>query len=148
MYKPLGLGCGHKFCTECVLSVVRVEGADLLKPLRRILADVPHGTACPQCRQRAVFYNAVELKKLGAFIYATCGPPRNVSSLCFALQQMVPYLCCASGRARSGAVAVQIYPVLCCCSVRSRGDRERFKSTPYVSNCRVCCGVKQVPGGD
>ncbi len=74
MYKPLGLGCGHKFCTECVLSVVQVEGQDLLKPLRRILADVPHGTACPQCRQRAVFYNAVELKKLGAFIYATCGP--------------------------------------------------------------------------
>ena len=76
MYKPLGLGCGHKFCTECVLSVVQVEGADLLKPLRRILADVPHGTACPQCRQRAVFYNAVELKKLGAFIYATCAPLR------------------------------------------------------------------------
>ncbi len=92
LYKPLGLGCGHKFCTECVLSVVQVEGEDLLKPLRRILADVPHGTACPQCRQRAVFYNAVELKKLGAFIYATCGPSLDVSipsCACCAVQRGV-----------------------------------------------------------
>ena len=74
MYKPLGLGCGHKFCTECVLRVVGVDGADLLQPLRRTLTNVPHGTACPQCRQRAVFYNAVELTKLGAFIYAKSGP--------------------------------------------------------------------------
>ncbi len=81
MYKPLGLGCGHKFCTECVLRVVGVDGGDLLQPLRRTLTDVPHGTACPQCRQRAVFYNAVELTKLGAFIYAKCGPCSQ-SALC------------------------------------------------------------------
>ena len=87
MYKPLGLGCGHKFCTECVLRVVKVDGEDLLAPLRRTLADVPHGTACPQCRQRAVFYNAVELKKLGAFIYAQVWPPQiRAVLLCMSLR--------------------------------------------------------------
>lgn len=43
---------------------------DPLLPLRKVLANVPPSAFCPKCRQRAVFHNAVELQKLGAFIYA------------------------------------------------------------------------------
>ena len=102
MYKPLGLGCGHKFCTECVLRVVGVAGEDLLQPLRRILTDVPHGTACPQCRQRAVFYNAVELTKLGAFIYAKCGSCSQSAVFAMSFQ-------CAAGTGREGSLCARCW---------------------------------------
>jgi hypothetical protein len=68
MYKPVGLGCGHKFCRHCALEAAgfgRIHGA-----FRNIVSYIPVRVACPQCRQPNVYRNAVSLKEVGALIRA------------------------------------------------------------------------------
>ena len=66
MYKPVGLGCGHKFCRPCALEAAgfgRACGA-----FRNIISYIPTRTRCPHCRQKNVYKNAVELKEVGILI--------------------------------------------------------------------------------
>lgn len=66
MYRPVGLGCGHKFCRQCALEAAgfgRVVGA-----FRSIISYIPSRTCCPQCRQRDVYRGAVSLKQLSSLI--------------------------------------------------------------------------------
>jgi len=66
MYKPVGLGCGHKFCRTCALESAgfgRVSGA-----FRNVITYIPPRTPCPQCRQTHVYKGAVSLKEVGALI--------------------------------------------------------------------------------
>ena len=60
MYQPLGLECGHKFCADCAFSSVGKGNA--LGSVRAILDHVEPGAACPECRTKGVFVNAMELK--------------------------------------------------------------------------------------
>ena len=66
MYKPVGLGCGHKFCRSCALEAAgfgKVFGA-----FRNIISYIPSRTPCPQCRQKQVYKGAVSLKELALLI--------------------------------------------------------------------------------
>ena len=66
MYKPVGLGCGHKFCRQCALDAAgfgRACGA-----FRNIVSYIPARTPCPHCRQTNVYKNAVSLKEVGTLI--------------------------------------------------------------------------------
>lgn len=69
MYRPLGLSCGHKFCTPCMVAVLG-RGKVLLRPIRWLLAHVPPTETCPVCRRANVFSTAMELKLLGQLIQA------------------------------------------------------------------------------
>jgi hypothetical protein len=66
MWMPVGLSCGHIFCTECVFHAVGITS--WVRPLHEVLADVPPTATCPKCRQRYVFREVLELKELGAVI--------------------------------------------------------------------------------
>jgi hypothetical protein len=66
MYKPVGLGCGHKFCKSCALEAAgfgKVVGA-----FRNIITYIPARVSCPQCRQKQVYKGAVSLKELSSLI--------------------------------------------------------------------------------
>ena len=66
MYKPVGLGCGHKFCKPCALEAAgfgRCCGS-----FQNIASYVPKRTPCPTCRQMNVYQSAVSLKEVGALI--------------------------------------------------------------------------------
>ena len=66
MYKPVGLGCGHKFCKACALEAAgfgKVVGA-----FRNIITYIPARVSCPQCRQKQVYKGAVSLKELSSLI--------------------------------------------------------------------------------
>ena len=70
MYQPLGLECGHKFCADCAFSSVGKGNA--LGTVRAILDHVDHSAACPECRTRGVFVNAMELKNTEKLIRQRC----------------------------------------------------------------------------
>jgi hypothetical protein len=66
MYKPVGLGCGHKFCSPCALEAAgfgRACGA-----FQNIISYIPARTPCPQCRQKNVYRSAVRLREVGRLI--------------------------------------------------------------------------------
>jgi hypothetical protein len=59
MYMPVGLTCGHLFCSGCVKRAVGCTGS-----LTRAKKDA----CCPSCRQTGVFAGAVELYELNNLI--------------------------------------------------------------------------------
>ena len=66
MYKPVGLSCGHKFCSPCALEAAgfgKASGA-----FHNIISYIPTRTPCPQCRQKNVYKNAVTLREVGRLI--------------------------------------------------------------------------------
>ena len=63
MYKPVGLGCGHKFCKLCVLRSARITTFN--KPFRELLCA---RCKCPMCRQDGVISAAVEMVSLNNLI--------------------------------------------------------------------------------
>lgn len=66
MYKPVGLGCGHKFCRTCALESVGF--GNVLGAFETIANYIPARMPCPECRQTNVYKNAVSLKEMGALI--------------------------------------------------------------------------------
>lgn len=64
LYRPIGLACGHKFCTPCISRAV--APGSVWKPGHEnsALATVSHRAKCPQCRQQCVFRNASYLTVL------------------------------------------------------------------------------------
>ena len=41
-------------------------------PLKEILMQISEGASCPECRQKGVFAEAVELKRLGRAVALRC----------------------------------------------------------------------------
>ena len=68
MYRPLGLACGHAFCTECALRAVGAGGA--VGSLRALLGSVDPDEACPECRRPAAFVGARAMRETGALVRA------------------------------------------------------------------------------
>jgi hypothetical protein len=66
MYKPVGLGCGHKFCRPCALEAAGFGKA--FGAFHNIISYIPARTPCPQCRQQNVYRSAVTLKEVGRLI--------------------------------------------------------------------------------
>lgn len=67
IYKPVGLSCGHLFCTPCVLQLL---GKDTIFGTTAVLlaaapADAP---PCPCCWRTGVYKEGIELKLLAALI--------------------------------------------------------------------------------
>jgi len=66
MYKPVGLGCGHKFCSPCALEAAgfgKAYGA-----FQNIISYIPTRIPCPQCRQENVYRSALTLREVGMLI--------------------------------------------------------------------------------
>ena len=68
MYRPLGLACGHAFCTECALRAVG-HGGDV-GSLRAVLGALDEDEACPECRRPAAFAAAHAMRETGALVRA------------------------------------------------------------------------------
>lgn len=68
MYKPVGLGCGHKFCRRCALEAAGFGRA--IGALQNICSHIPLRAPCPQCRQQGVYRSAVPLREVGKVIQA------------------------------------------------------------------------------
>lgn len=66
MYKPVGLSCGHKFCRACALEAAGF--GKMIGAFHNIVSYIPPRQPCPQCRQRGVYQDAVQLKELGILI--------------------------------------------------------------------------------
>ncbi|GAB4815701.1 hypothetical protein N2152v2_002747 [Parachlorella kessleri] len=66
MYKPVGLGCGHKFCRNCALEAAGFGRA--IGAFHNIISHIPARVGCPQCRQQGVYRNAVALREVGKLI--------------------------------------------------------------------------------
>lgn len=66
MYKPVGLGCGHKFCSPCALEAAGFGKA--FGAFHNIISYIPTRTPCPQCRQKNVYKSAVTLREVGRLI--------------------------------------------------------------------------------
>ncbi|KAK9805249.1 hypothetical protein WJX72_008655 [[Myrmecia] bisecta] len=66
LYKPLGLTCGHVFCTPCVFGAAGMRNA--LGTTFAILQHIKRDVGCPECRKTGVFTNAVRLKRAGQLI--------------------------------------------------------------------------------
>lgn len=66
MYKPVGLGCGHKFCKPCALEAAGF--GKCFGSFQNIASYVPSRTPCPTCRQKNVYQSAVSLREVGALI--------------------------------------------------------------------------------
>jgi RING-type zinc-finger len=66
MYKPVGLGCGHKFCSPCALEAAGFGKA--FGVFHNIISYIPTRTPCPQCRQKNVYKSAVSLREVGRLI--------------------------------------------------------------------------------
>ncbi|KAK9815430.1 hypothetical protein WJX72_003572 [[Myrmecia] bisecta] len=66
LYKPLGLTCGHVFCTPCALGAAGMRNA--LGTTHAILQHIKPRAACPECRRTGVYLEAVQLKRAGQLI--------------------------------------------------------------------------------
>ncbi|CAD7697575.1 unnamed protein product [Ostreobium quekettii] len=66
LYKPVGLGCGHKFCQTCLFKAV-IPGV-AFGSLAGLLNIVPSWAQCPQCRQTGVFEGAAYLHALAGYL--------------------------------------------------------------------------------
>eukprot|EP01026_Neomeris_dumetosa_P032590 TRINITY_DN2587_c0_g1_i5.p2 TRINITY_DN2587_c0_g1~~TRINITY_DN2587_c0_g1_i5.p2 ORF type:complete len:324 (-),score=17.97 TRINITY_DN2587_c0_g1_i5:235-1206(-) len=62
LYHPVGLGCGHKFCADCVSAALN-NGQISSKPLW-FLKSLSEQQRCPECRQKGVFKHLLQLKIL------------------------------------------------------------------------------------
>lgn len=66
LFKPVGLGCGHKFCRNCVLEAAGFGG--ISGATRNIASHIPRRAACPQCRQPGVYRAMLRLREMGRLI--------------------------------------------------------------------------------
>jgi len=57
LFRPLGLGCGHCFCTDCALAAVGQGNA--VGSLRARLSALDKAAPCPGCRRPGAFIGAV-----------------------------------------------------------------------------------------
>jgi hypothetical protein len=70
LYEPVALGCGHRFCKDCLLDALGLSYSR--GGFHALMSRAPFGSCCPQCRQRRVFEDAMELRELGDYIKARC----------------------------------------------------------------------------
>jgi len=66
LYRPVGLGCGHKFCRACALEAAGF--GHIYGTFRNVISYIPARTPCPHCRQTHVYRSAVSLKEVGLLI--------------------------------------------------------------------------------
>ena len=88
LFRPLGLGCGHCFCTDCALASAGQGNA--IGRLAARLAALDRDTPCPGCRRPGAFVDAVPMLHTSALVrlrHPRAWAERRAEAACRAAQQ-------------------------------------------------------------
>ena len=68
LFRPLGLACGHVFCSDCAFTAVGRGNA--VGTLAALLASLDAAEPCPECRRPAAYEGARQMVELSRLVRA------------------------------------------------------------------------------